>query len=145
MPRWNCCLRAYNSTWSIWLSSLMVTLRYKVLLPPVVYMIFSPFCPWSSCLSYSPPSISLLQTVKLKALREGNGFWCSGVSEQINWWFDCSSTTVSTDNKRVGEFCTVSPSSGSLGPGQSVYLEVSIRPDAIRRGEKWWKTQTHTR
>lgn len=74
--------------------------------------------------------------MKLKALCEDNVFWCSGVSEQVNWWFDCSSTAVSSDDKRVGEFCTVSPSSGSLGPGQSVYLEVSIRPDAIRTGEK---------
>ncbi|CAB1422248.1 unnamed protein product [Pleuronectes platessa] len=40
--------------------------------------------------------------------------------------------TAPTEDRRECELCTVTPSSGRLGPSQSICVEVSIRPEAIR-------------
>ncbi|KAM9334135.1 cilia and flagella-associated protein 47-like [Symphorus nematophorus] len=92
-----------------------------------------------SCLQFhmeplTPQSDAYTKTVVLKAVCEESVFWRSGVREHLNWWFDCSTKAVSTENRREGELCSVSPSSGSLGPGQSICLAVSISPEAIRTG-----------
>ncbi|AWO95547.1 Hypothetical protein SMAX5B_003943 [Scophthalmus maximus] len=42
-----------------------------------------------------------------------------------------SVAATSAEGRREAELCTVTPSSGSLGPGQSICLTVSIRPEAI--------------
>lgn len=86
---------------------------------------------WSHSVSSHPQ-----QTVELKAVCEESVFWCSGVREHVNWWFDCSAVAAPTEDRREEELCTVSPSSGSLGPGQSIWLVVRISPVAIRTGEK---------
>lgn len=72
----------------------------------------------------------------LKAVGEESLYWCSSLKEEVNWWFDCSARMVSTKDKREGDLCTVSPSSGSLRSGQSICLDVSIRLNAFRKGEK---------
>lgn len=93
------------------------------------------------------PSLSLSlphQTVELKAAYEESAFWCRGVRELVYWWFDCSAVAVLSEDRKEAGLCTVSPSAGSLGPGQSVCLEVRIRPDAVGTGEKWGGGGTHT-
>ncbi|XP_027147601.1 cilia- and flagella-associated protein 47 isoform X2 [Larimichthys crocea] len=82
----------------------------------------------------TPPSDAHTKTVELTAVCADSVFWRSGTREHVNWWFDCSATAVPTEDRREGELCTVSPSSGSLGPGQSICLVVSISPEAIRTG-----------
>lgn len=85
------------------------------------------------------------QTVELKAACEESVFWCGGVRERVHWWLDCSAVAVLSEDRTEGVLCTVAPSTGSLGPGQSVCLEVRITPDAIGTGEKWGEhTHTHT-
>ncbi len=74
--------------------------------------------------------------MELKTACAENVFWRGGVRERVNWWFDCSAIAASTGDRGEGELCTVSPSSGSLGPGQSICLAVSINTEAVRRGEK---------
>ncbi|KAM7365486.1 hypothetical protein PAMP_016406 [Pampus punctatissimus] len=71
------------------------------------------------------------KTVKLKAVCEESVCWRGFLGESVYWWFDPSATTVSKRDKHEAELCMVSPSSGSLGPGQSICLAVSIRPEAI--------------
>nr|XP_046237666.1 cilia- and flagella-associated protein 47-like [Scatophagus argus] len=72
------------------------------------------------------------RTVELKAVCKESIIWHGGVRKHVNWWFDCSAIAVSTEDGSESELCTVSPSSGTLGPGQSICLEVSINPEAIR-------------
>lgn len=72
----------------------------------------------------------------LKAVGEESLYWRSSLKEEVNWWFDCSARMVSTKDKREEDLCTVSPSSGSLRSGQSICLDVSIRLNAFRKGEK---------
>ncbi|KAM3585737.1 uncharacterized protein V6R79_025810 [Siganus canaliculatus] len=72
------------------------------------------------------------QTVQLHAVSKDNMFWQSGVKEHVYWWFDCSAQTSSKDDHTERCPCAVSPSSGSLGPGQSVSLAVSVIPEALR-------------
>lgn len=72
----------------------------------------------------------------LKAVGDESMYWRSSLKEEVNWWFDCSETMVSTKDKREGDLCTVTPSSGSLRSGQSICLEVSVRPNAFRKGEE---------
>ncbi|XP_070711754.1 cilia- and flagella-associated protein 47-like [Pempheris klunzingeri] len=80
----------------------------------------------------APQSDACTKTVELKAVREDSVFWCKGVQEQVNWWFDCSALAVSTEDGKEGQLCTLFPSSGCLGPGQSICVMVSIRPEAMR-------------
>ncbi|XP_051283893.1 cilia- and flagella-associated protein 47-like isoform X2 [Dicentrarchus labrax] len=82
----------------------------------------------------TPQSDVYTKTVELKAVCEESVFWRSGVRKHVNWWFDCSAIVVPTEDRRQGQLCTVSPSSGSLGPGQSICLAVSISPEAIGTG-----------
>ncbi|KAM6957968.1 LOW QUALITY PROTEIN: cilia and flagella-associated protein 47-like [Tautogolabrus adspersus] len=83
-----------------------------------------------------PESDANTKTVELKAVCEESVFWRGGVREHVSWWFDCSAVAVRTENGREGELhaCAVSPTSGCLGPGQSICLVVSISPEAIRAG-----------
>lgn len=78
------------------------------------------------------------QTVTLKALDEESMYWHSCLKEEVNWWFNCSATALSTEERREGALCTVSPSSGSLRRGQVICLEVRVRPNALKKGEKRW-------
>ncbi|KAM8722646.1 cilia- and flagella-associated protein 47-like isoform 1-T1 [Acanthopagrus schlegelii] len=82
----------------------------------------------------TPQSDANTRTVELKAVCEENVFWRIGVKKHVNWWFDCAAVAVSTEDRGKGEICTVSPSSGSLGPGQSICLSISISPEAIKTG-----------
>ncbi|XP_056883896.1 cilia- and flagella-associated protein 47-like [Takifugu flavidus] len=72
------------------------------------------------------------KTVTLKALGEESMYWHSCLKE-VNWWFNCPAPTVSTEDKREGVLCTVSPSSGSLRRGQAICLEVRVRPNALKK------------
>ncbi|XP_058470520.1 cilia- and flagella-associated protein 47-like [Solea solea] len=72
------------------------------------------------------------KTVELKAGCEQSIWWRGVISQRLHWWFKCSTIAAPTEGKRDGELCTVTPSSGSLGPSQSICLAVSIRPEAIR-------------
>ncbi|XP_010783835.1 uncharacterized protein, partial [Notothenia coriiceps] len=71
------------------------------------------------------------KTVELKAVCEESVFWRRCVGKHVNWWFDCGTKALPTEQRRDGELCLVCPSSGSLGPGQSICLTVSIHPEAI--------------
>lgn len=79
------------------------------------------------------------QTVTLKALGEESLYWRSCLKEEVNWWFNCSATMESTEDKREGDLCTVSPSSGSLRRGQAICLDVRVRPNALKKGEELWE------
>lgn len=84
------------------------------------------------------------QTVELKAVSDDSVFWRRGVRKHVNWWFDCRAIAATTEHGRERELYVMSPSSGSLGPGQSICLMVSIIPEAITAGEKCLKhTNTH--
>ncbi|KAL3045754.1 hypothetical protein OYC64_013917 [Pagothenia borchgrevinki] len=74
------------------------------------------------------------KTVELKAVCEESVFWRRCVGKHVNWWFDCGTKALPTEQRRDGELCLVCPSSGSLGPGQSICLTVSIHPEAITTG-----------
>ncbi|KAJ4924235.1 hypothetical protein JOQ06_000475, partial [Pogonophryne albipinna] len=74
------------------------------------------------------------KTVELKAVCEESVFWRRCVGKHVNWWFDCGTKAIPTEQRRDGELCSVCPSSGSLGPGQSICLTVSIHPEAITTG-----------
>ncbi|MEQ2233428.1 hypothetical protein ILYODFUR_021719, partial [Ilyodon furcidens] len=71
------------------------------------------------------------QTVELKAEDEQCVCWQAVAGEGLHWWFDLSAAEAGTK-----ELCVVAPTSGFLRPGQSVYVGVTIDPEAIRIGEK---------
>ncbi|XP_054479802.1 cilia- and flagella-associated protein 47-like [Anoplopoma fimbria] len=81
----------------------------------------------------APHSDAYTKTVELKAVCEESVFWRKGVRKHVSWWFDCGRVAV-TEYRGEGELCTVSPSSGSLRPGQSAYLTVSISTEALTTG-----------
>ncbi|XP_031708292.1 cilia- and flagella-associated protein 47 [Anarrhichthys ocellatus] len=81
----------------------------------------------------APQSHAYTKTVELKAVCEESVFWRKGVRQHANWWFGCRGNAVA-EYRREGELCVVSPSSGSLGPGQSIYLTVSISAEAVTMG-----------
>ncbi|XP_026157201.1 cilia- and flagella-associated protein 47-like isoform X2 [Mastacembelus armatus] len=72
------------------------------------------------------------KTVELKAACNESVCWGGVIPEQVYWWFDCSAIAEPIGGRREEDLCTVSPSSGILGPSQSICLVVSIRPEAIR-------------
>ncbi|XP_045909360.1 cilia- and flagella-associated protein 47-like isoform X3 [Micropterus dolomieu] len=74
--------------------------------------------------------------VELKAVCEESVFWHRGVREHVNWWFDCNAIAGPAEDRRKEKLCMVAPSSGSLGPGQSICLAVSISPEVIRAGSR---------
>ncbi|KAA8579715.1 hypothetical protein FQN60_006808 [Etheostoma spectabile] len=82
----------------------------------------------------APHSDAYTKTVELKAVCEKSMFWLESVKKHVNWWFDCRATAVSTEHRKERELCTVSPSSGSLGPGQSICLRVNFSPEDITTG-----------
>ncbi|XP_069579420.1 cilia- and flagella-associated protein 47-like [Brachyistius frenatus] len=69
-----------------------------------------------------PQSDTLTKKVELKAACEASACWCHVAGRRVRWWFGLGAP---------GEPCAVSPSSGSLGPGESVCLAVGLRPDAL--------------
>ncbi|CAK6965505.1 LOW QUALITY PROTEIN: cilia and flagella-associated protein 47-like [Scomber scombrus] len=71
------------------------------------------------------------KTVELKAVCEESVCWRAVLGRRVHWWFDPSAMTIPVSDRREMELCAVSPSSGSLGPGQSICLAVSIRPEAV--------------
>ncbi|XP_067349403.1 cilia and flagella-associated protein 47-like isoform X2 [Channa argus] len=81
----------------------------------------------------APQPEAYTKIVKLKAVHEESMCWRGVISQRLHWLFDCSEATGPTEDRRESELCTVSPSSGSLGPGQSICLAVSIRPEAIKK------------
>lgn len=82
--------------------------------------------------------------MELKAACEESAFWCGGARELLYWRFDCSAAAAAlSEDGGEAEPCTVSPTSGSLGPGRSVRLEVRVRPAAVTTGEKRGQTRTH--
>ncbi|XP_070786864.1 cilia- and flagella-associated protein 47-like [Enoplosus armatus] len=84
--------------------------------------------------SFAPQPEAYTKTVELKAVCEESVFWRRGVRKRVNWWFDSSAIAAPTEDRREGKLCIVAPSSGRLGPGQSICLAVSISPEAIRTG-----------
>ncbi|XP_034411441.1 cilia- and flagella-associated protein 47-like [Cyclopterus lumpus] len=82
-----------------------------------------------------PQSDAYNKVVELKAVCEQSVFWSKGARKHVNWWFDCRGNAV-TEYNREGALCVVSPSSGSLVPGQSIYLTVSISNEAITTGSR---------
>ncbi|XP_077958392.1 cilia- and flagella-associated protein 47-like isoform X2 [Gasterosteus aculeatus] len=75
------------------------------------------------------------KTVELKAVCEESTFWRLGARKHISWWFDRRGIEGS-EYRREGELCEVFPSSGILGPGQSIYLTVSIHTAGSDKGTK---------
>lgn len=102
-------------------------------LPPIQFYSTCPLVVWLNCPFCLPSQIVMLKTVGEESL-----YWRCSLKEEVNWWFDLSARMVSTKDQRVGDLCTVSPSSGSLRSGQSICLDVSIRPNAFRKGKKVW-------
>ncbi|CAJ1087521.1 cilia- and flagella-associated protein 47-like isoform X1 [Xyrichtys novacula] len=84
----------------------------------------------------APESDVVTKTVELTAVCKDSVFWRGGVREYVSWRFDCTSTAAQTKTAREGErrICTIFPTSGHLGPGQSICLAVSVRPEAFRTG-----------
>ncbi|XP_074483047.1 cilia and flagella-associated protein 47-like isoform X1 [Sebastes fasciatus] len=82
----------------------------------------------------APQSDAYTKTVELNAACEESVFWRRGVRKHVNWWFDCREIVEPTEPRRERELCVVSPSSGSLGPGQSICLTVSVGTEAITTG-----------
>ncbi|XP_034461453.1 cilia- and flagella-associated protein 47-like [Hippoglossus hippoglossus] len=81
---------------------------------------------------WAPQCEVYTKTVELKAVSEESVIWCGVISKQLHWWFDCSAIAAPTEDRTECELCTVTPSSGRLGPSQSICVAVSIRPEAIR-------------
>ncbi|XP_056226909.1 cilia and flagella-associated protein 47-like [Seriola aureovittata] len=82
-----------------------------------------PLAPWSDAYT---------KTVELKAVCEKSVCWRGVTRERLHWWFNCSSIAAPTEDRGEGALCAVTPSSGSLGPSQSICVAVSIRPEAIK-------------
>ncbi|XP_041834411.1 cilia- and flagella-associated protein 47-like [Melanotaenia boesemani] len=81
-----------------------------------------------------PQSDTYTQKVQLKAEYKESVCWLGVKEETVRWWFDCSPAAESTQDRRGQQLCAVCPSSGSLGPGQSIWLVVSINAEVIRTG-----------
>ncbi|XP_068446525.1 cilia- and flagella-associated protein 47-like isoform X2 [Clinocottus analis] len=80
-----------------------------------------------------PQSDVYTKTIELKVVSEGSVFWRQGARKHVYWWFDCEGNAV-TEYMREGALCVVSPSSGRLGPGQSIDLTVSVSTEDITMG-----------
>ncbi|XP_026220063.1 cilia- and flagella-associated protein 47 isoform X2 [Anabas testudineus] len=80
----------------------------------------------------APQSDVYTKTVTLKALFEETVCWRGVTSEHVHWRFDCSAIGPPTHDRRERGLCTVSPSSGSLGPSQSISLTVCIWSEAVK-------------
>ncbi|XP_047432995.1 cilia and flagella-associated protein 47-like isoform X3 [Mugil cephalus] len=65
--------------------------------------------------------------VELKAAGEESACWRGATGGRVDWWFGCNGGGEE-------ELCTASPPGGSLGPGQSVSVVISIRTEAVRKG-----------
>ncbi|XP_037829915.1 cilia- and flagella-associated protein 47-like [Kryptolebias marmoratus] len=76
------------------------------------------------------------KNVELKAVCEESVCWRAVKGQCVYWWFDCSVMSVLTQGTKEQQLCEVSPSSGSLKPGQTVRLVVTINPEVVRMGEK---------
>ncbi|XP_062417325.1 cilia- and flagella-associated protein 47-like [Pungitius pungitius] len=81
------------------------------------------------------PSDVYTKTVELKAVCEENEFWCFSVRKHVSWRLDCRGIEE-VEYRKEGEVCAVSPSSGILGPGQSICLTVSIHTAGSVKGTK---------
>ncbi|XP_028275748.1 cilia- and flagella-associated protein 47-like [Parambassis ranga] len=82
-----------------------------------------------------PQSDTYIKKVQLKAACEESPCWRGDIGDRVHWWFDCSAAAAGQARDREERpICVVSPSSGSLGPSQSICLVVSIRPEAFRTG-----------
>ncbi|XP_072235639.1 cilia and flagella-associated protein 47-like [Leuresthes tenuis] len=79
-----------------------------------------------------PKSDKYTKKVELKAEPPESVCWLGVIEEEVYWWFDCSAAAVPTQGRREHELCSVSPSSGSLRPGQSIFLVVAVNAEAIR-------------
>ncbi|XP_078147098.1 cilia and flagella-associated protein 47-like [Centroberyx gerrardi] len=73
-----------------------------------------------------------VSTVELRAVCVESVCWRSVAGESARWWFDCSAAALTAGGRREEQVFTVSPSSGSLGPGQTVCLAVSMKPEAVK-------------
>ncbi|XP_051799231.1 cilia- and flagella-associated protein 47 isoform X2 [Acanthochromis polyacanthus] len=83
-----------------------------------------------------PQSDACTQKVELTAVCKESVFWRGVTGERVRWRIDCNATEASMKEKRDGRLCAASPSSGSLGPGQSICLGVSIHPETVRPGSE---------
>lgn len=93
---------------------------------PRIFHCFQCFCCCVHSLSW--------QNVELKAVGAESACWRAVTAECVLWWFDCSGTSVLAQGAEEQKLCVVSPSSGSLRPGQAVCLEITIIPDVVRMG-----------
>ncbi|KAM3857125.1 cilia and flagella-associated protein 47-like [Diretmus argenteus] len=84
--------------------------------------------------SLAPQPDAYTQMVELRAVCVESVYWRFMVEEKVCWWFDCSAAASTAEGRREDELFTVSPSSGSLGPSQSICLTVSMRPEAAMSG-----------
>ncbi|XP_061554921.1 cilia- and flagella-associated protein 47-like [Phycodurus eques] len=81
--------------------------------------------------AFTQPSQSYTKTLELKAACEENICWHSIRGKCVRWQFKCSDITP-PEGRREGELhLLVSPSSGCLGPGQSICLAIRITPEAL--------------
>ncbi|KAM9836041.1 cilia and flagella-associated protein 47-like [Aulostomus maculatus] len=79
---------------------------------------------------------SYTKAVELKAVSEESVCWRSFLGSSVYWWFDTSPSMEPEGDRGEGELCTMSPSSGCLGPGQSISLSVTIRAKAVPRSRE---------
>ncbi|KAM4602134.1 cilia and flagella-associated protein 47-like [Polymixia lowei] len=78
-----------------------------------------------------PQSDAYTQTVELRAAGPGSVSWRGMHGESVRWWFDCSVAAPPAGGRGEVELFLVTPPSGSLGPGQTICLAVSMRPEAV--------------
>ncbi|XP_077461697.1 cilia- and flagella-associated protein 47-like isoform X1 [Stigmatopora argus] len=81
--------------------------------------------------SFTQPSQCYTKTVELKAAREESVCWHNIRGKTVHWSFEPSATTLPEGRKEDELHLSVTPSSGCLGPGQSICLAISITPEAF--------------
>ncbi|KAM9828926.1 cilia- and flagella-associated protein 47-like isoform 1-T1 [Syngnathus typhle] len=115
--------------WSINMAMQQPRIQATVLCAPIE---MSPLSLQFNVEAFTQPSQSYLKTVELKAACEQSVYWRSTRKESVHWRFRRSDTTP-PEGRGEGELhLSVSPSSGCLGPGQSICLAIGITPQAFR-------------
>ncbi|XP_029931399.1 cilia- and flagella-associated protein 47-like [Myripristis murdjan] len=78
-----------------------------------------------------PQSDSYTQMVELRTVCVERVCWRNVADGCVYWRFDCGVAALTAGGRKGGGLFSVSPSSGSLGPGQSVCVAVRMKPEAV--------------
>ncbi|XP_057679008.1 cilia- and flagella-associated protein 47-like isoform X2 [Corythoichthys intestinalis] len=81
--------------------------------------------------AFTQPSQCYTKTVELKAACEESVCWHNIRDKSVHWCFERSDTKLPEGRREDKLHLLVTPSSGCLGPGQSICLAISITPEAF--------------